>query len=314
MNRNPLNLRRLPNGGPTYYILKDTRRMDHNSRMGVYANLKRGDRVLLTHLQSDFDPDFHSPDKYLGIAEVTTDGLVEDDVLGTVSLYVKIVEVGTLNEADKDSYLDNKPDSQIDPPEHMMLPNYYHQGDVFEVVLSNAEGTETDSPALLVVEYLTPEEAEDQGKEQFETGHTGGPDTYVRMAPDLWMAWARGWNRGDFKVRDQAIRSQVGEIIGKAMSAAYNRTESDNQSAALYWLTSILGDSSSFDLTTLRMLTEEQEQDRREDPDKSSKGLGIWLKDGQDIPCVAVVQDILGNWTVLTDGYETKMFLASEVA
>lgn len=34
---------------------------------------------------------------------------------------------------------------------------------------------------------------------------------------------------------------------------------------------------------------------------KMDPGVGLWLRDGRDIPCLVAAEDDLGNWTVLTD-------------
>jgi hypothetical protein len=40
---------------------------------------------------------------------------------------------------------------------------------------------------------------------------------------------------------------------------------------------------------------------------------GVWLRGGVDVPCAAVAEDSLGNWTVLTADGRTLQYLHSEV-
>jgi hypothetical protein len=40
---------------------------------------------------------------------------------------------------------------------------------------------------------------------------------------------------------------------------------------------------------------------------------GVWLKDGGDLPCIAVAMDVLGNWTVLTYQNVVRQYFKSEV-
>lgn len=48
--------------------------------------------------------------------------------------------------------------------------------------------------------------------------------------------------------------------------------------------------------------------------DRFHPGVGIWLKDGSDIPCMAVVEDEeLGNWSCLTESGQVRQYLFDEV-
>ena len=65
-------------------------------------------------------------------------------------------------------------------------------------------------------------------------------------------------------------------------------------------------------------------EDFRNDPDFNhiwvsteiggdTAGCGVWLKDGRDIKCVAVAQDILGNFTIVLPNGGIRQYLAEEV-
>lgn len=42
-------------------------------------------------------------------------------------------------------------------------------------------------------------------------------------------------------------------------------------------------------------------------------GIGLFLRDGTDLPCLAVATDELGNWSVVTLAGYVRQYLATEV-
>ena len=44
-------------------------------------------------------------------------------------------------------------------------------------------------------------------------------------------------------------------------------------------------------------------------------GIGVWLKDGTDVPALAIAQDELGNWSMVRrDGWAVVQYFANEVS
>jgi hypothetical protein len=69
-------------------------------------------------------------------------------------------------------------------------------------------------------------------------------------------------------------------------------------------------------LDTVRVdpdFTEVWEHDTTMTRAEVSPGVGLWLKDGTDIPCRVVARDTLGNYSVVTEDGAVRQYLGSEV-